>query len=131
MKKARFVVVMAVLAAFMVVVLAPAAFASAGVTMHLTGPHNADYGSWVPLKLTVKNPLKADGNRVALCFKSRDGGLYRLVSKQIVWNSSETRGWCTFMVKAAPSAMGIGIYKASWMHPGGTSYSNHVRSNID
>jgi hypothetical protein len=130
MKKARLLVVMVVVAAFMVAVLAPAAFAA--VNMKLTGPNNADNGQWVALHLTIKNPGDLDGLRVSLCMKSRNGGLHRIVSKQISWNWSQSVGTCTFFVRATPSAMGIGIYRAAWrhvtVHEGHfwmTSYSNH------
>ncbi len=134
MKKARLLVVMVVVAAFMVAVLAPSAFAA--VSMKLTGPANADNGEWIALHLKIKNPGDLDGLRVSLCMKSKNGGLHRIVSKQIMWDDNV--GTCTFMVKASPSAMGIGIYRAAWRHVTVseghhwmTSYSNHKSVAID
>lgn len=132
MKKARLLIVMVVVAAFMVAVLAPAAFAA--VNMKLTGPSSADDGQWVALHLTIKNPGDLDGLRVSLCMKSKNGGLHRIVSKQIMWDDNV--GTCTFMVRVTPSMMGMAMYRAAWrhvtVHEGShwmTSYSNH--KNID
>jgi hypothetical protein len=120
----------------MVAVLAPTAFAA--VNMQLSGPQTADNGSWIALHLTIKNPGDLDGSRVSLCLKSRNGGLHRIVSKQISWNWNQSVGKCTFLVRATPSINGMGVYRASWrhvtVHEGWhymTSYSNHVSTDIN
>jgi hypothetical protein len=128
MKKARLLVA-AVTVAFLVAVLAPAAFASAGVTMHLSGPATFKGGHKVTLKLTINNPQKADGNRVAVLLQSRIGGLWRLASKQIAWNSSHTKGTCSFRIQ--PNAMSnTAVYRCAWVHPGGRTYSNRVHITV-
>lgn len=123
MKTTRFLAVMVVTAALLAAVLAPAAFASAGVKLHLTGPKTVTGGHKVTLTLTISNPQKADGNRVAVLLQSRIGGLWRLASKQITWNSTHTTGTCSFRIQ--PNAMSnVAVYRCSWVHPGGTTYSN-------
>ena len=129
MKKSRFLVVAAITAALLVAVLAPAALASAGVTMHLSAPSTFTAGHLVTLKLTINNPQKADGNRVAVLLQSRIGGLHRIASKQITWNGSHTLGTCSFRIH--PNAMAnTAVYRCAWMHPEGTSYSNRVHITI-
>ena len=129
MKKSRFFVAAAVTAVFLAAVLAPAALASAGVTMHLTGPANVKGGHQITLKLTINNPQKADGNRVAVLLQSRIGGLHRIASKQITWNGSHTSGTCSFRIW--PNSMGnVATYRCAWMHPEGTSYSNRVHVTV-
>jgi hypothetical protein len=120
-------------AALLVVVLAPSAFAmgSADVSMKLTGPSTAANGAMVKLHCVVKNPLMTDGYRVALVLQNKDGNLKRIGSKAIAWNSDGSKGTVDFWVKAQASAMGIAKYRASWMHPEGTTHSNMLSIEID
>jgi hypothetical protein len=132
MKFKTFALVFA-LAALLVVVLAPAALGmgSADVTMKLTGPKTAANGAMIKLHCVIKNPLMADGNRVALVMQNKDGNLKRIGSKQITWNSDGSKGTVDFWVKAHASAMGIAWYRAAWMHPEGTSRTNKLGIEID
>jgi hypothetical protein len=42
-----------------------------------------------------------------------------------------SRGTVDFWVKARASAMGIAGYRASWMHPEGTTHSTMLSIEID
>ena len=129
--KARSFVFLALVAALMVAVLAPAAFASAGVKMKLSGPREAAYNAKVKLTCKIANPQKADGVRTAVILQNKDGHLKRIGSKAITWTDGGKTGIVTFWVKAQPSAMGIAKYRAAWMHPGGTTHSNRWMVEID
>jgi hypothetical protein len=132
MKFKTFVLLVAV-AALLVVILAPSAFAmgSADVSMKLTGPSSAANGAMIKLHCVVKNPLMTDGFRAALILQNKDGNLKRIGSKAITWNSDGSKGTVDFWVKAQASAMGIAKYRASWMHPEGTTRSNMLSVEID
>jgi hypothetical protein len=129
--KSRSLILMVVVAALLVAALAPAAFASAGVTMKLTGPDNAKNGSMIMLTAKIKNPQKADGYRVATILQNKNGNLKRIGSRAITWTNGGKSGVATFWVKAQASAMGIAKYRAAWMHPEGTSHSNMLSVAID
>lgn len=118
-------------AALCVALLAPAAFGSAGVKMNLKGPHDAPDGSMVKLTLTISNPQRADGMASAVILQNKDGKLVRLGSKVITWTNGGRTGTVVFRVKGTPTAMGIAKYRASWMHPEGTSYSNAWSVELD
>jgi len=122
----------AVIAAALVVVLAPAASADlAGVSMKLRGPSSAAEGSLAKLTATIRDPERADGMRSAVIMQNKDGHLVRIGSKAITWTRGGRLGTVTFMVKAGASAMGIARYRAAWMHPEGTARSNAVSVEID
>jgi hypothetical protein len=131
--KLKSFVLLLVLAALMVVVVAPAALAidSAGVTMKLRGPSSAADGAMIKLTCKISNPMKADGNRVALILQNKDGNLKRIGSKAITWSNGGKTGVVAFWVKAQASAMGMAKYRAAWMHPGGTTRSNRLSVEID
>jgi len=113
-----------VIAALAVVVIAPAAFASAGVSLKLKGPSSAANGATIKLTLTIKNPKRADGSSVAYILQNSNGHLRWIGEKGITWNAAHTSGTVVFNVKAKASAMGIAKYKSYWMHPMGNTYSN-------
>lgn len=126
-------VLLVVIAALVVAVVAPAALGatSAGVKMKLTGPSSAANGAMVKITCKISNPMKADGNRVALILQNKDGNLKRIGSKAIAWSNGGKTGMVAFWVKAQASAMGIAKYRAAWMHPEGTSHSNMLSIAID
>ncbi len=129
----RSFVLLLVVAALVVVAVAPAALAkaSADVTMELKGPDSAATGSMVKLTCTIQNPMQADGNRVATILQNKDGHLKRIGSKAITWNSDGSKGTVVFWVKAQVSAMGLAKYRAAWMHPGGSTHSTKHAVEID
>ena len=130
--KFRSLILLVVVAALLVAILAPAAFAAnAGVSMKLTGPNQAKNGAMILLQCKIKNPLKADGNRVALVLQNKDGNLKRIGSKQITWTNGGKSGVVDFWVSAKASAMGIAKYRAAWMHPEGTTHSNMLSVAIN
>ena len=130
--KFRTLLLLVMVAALIVAVLAPAAFAgSAGVSMKLTGPGQADNGAMIMLTAKIKNPMKADGNRVALVLQNKDGNLKRIGSKAITWTNGGKSGVVSFWVKAEASAMGIAKYRVAWMHPEGTSHTNMLSVAIN
>jgi hypothetical protein len=132
MKFRTFVIMLAV-AALLVAVLVPAAFAGGtGVKIKLTGPDQADNGAMVKLTAKISNSLKyGGGNRAALILQNKDGNLKRIGSKAITWSEGGSKGVVEFWVKAEASAMGIAKYKAAWKNPGGTTHSNVCSVEID
>lgn len=129
--KLRSFVLLVVAAALLVAVLAPAAFASAGVKMELSGPREAGNNAMIKLTCKISNPQKADGNRTAVIMQNKDGHLKRIGSKAITWTDGGKTGVVTFWVKAQPTAMGIAKYRAAWMHPEGTTRTNVWSVEID
>lgn len=113
-------------------VLVPAAGArSAGVSIKLRGPDSAALGKPLKLTATISNPQRADGYRVAVIMQNKNGHLVRIGSKAITWSHGGRKGIVVFAVKGEPSAMGIAMYRAAWMHPMGTTRSNVCRVEID
>ena len=122
----------ALIAAVLLVVLAPAASADlAGVSMKLRGPGSAADGSLVQLTATIRNPERADGMQSAVIMQNKDGHLVRIGSKAITWTSGGRVGTVTFTVSAHASSMGIARYRAAWTHPEGTARSNALSVEID
>jgi hypothetical protein len=118
-------------AALCAVLLAPAAFGSAGVKMKLKGPSDAPDGSVIKLTLTISNPQRADGMAAAAILQNKDGKLVRIGSKAIAWTNGGRTGTVVFKVEATPTAMGIAKYRAAWTHPLGTSRSNAWSVELD
>ncbi len=111
----------AVIAAVLVVVLAPAASADpVGVSVKLRGPNSAADGSRAKLTATIRDPERADGMRSAVIMQDKDGHLVRIGSKAITWTRGGRLGTMTFTVKAGASTTGIARCRAAWMHPEGT-----------
>lgn len=130
MRIRSFVLIIAV-AALLVLAFAPAALASAGVTMKLSGPRQAADNAMVKLTCKISNPEKADGNRTAVIMQNKDGHLKRIGSKAITWTNGGKVGVVSFWVKAEPTAMGIAKYRAAWMHPEGTTRTNVWSLEVD
>ena len=131
--KFRTLLLLVVVAALIVAILAPAAFAgSTGVKIKLTGPSQADNGAMIALHAKISNSLKyGGGNRVSLILQNKDGNLRRIGSKAITWSQGGSVGNVTFWVAAKASAMGIAKYRAAWRNPGGSTHSNMLSVAIN
>jgi hypothetical protein len=132
--KLRSLVLVAVAAALLLAVMAPVASAGkTGVSIKLRGPGDVAQGSELKLTATFRNSLKyGGGDRVAVLLQNVDGDLKRIGSRTIDWRLGGSMGKAVFTVAdPTPSAMGIAIYRVKWTNPGGTTYSNVWRVEID
>jgi len=133
MRQVKTFALLVVVAALLVAILAPVAFAGdTGVKIKLSGPRQADDGAMIQLTAKISNSLKfGGGNRVALVMQNKNGDLKRIGSRTIAWSLGGSVGKATFWVTAHPSAMGMAKYRVAWKNPGGTTRSNMWEVEID
>ncbi len=133
--KLRSLVLVAVVGALLLAALASVAAADekTGVTIKLRGPGDVAEGSTFKLTATFKNSLKyGGGDRVAVLLQNKDGQLRRIASRTIDWRLGGSEGKAVFSVSdPTPTAMGIAQYRVKWTNPGGDTYSNVWRVEID
>ena len=104
-----------------------------GVTIKLRGPGDVAEGATLKLTATFTNSLKyGGGDRVAVLLQNKDGHLRRIASKAIDWRVGGSEGKAVFSISdPVPTAMGIAQYRVKWTNPGGDTYSNVWRVEID
>ena len=125
MKHIKHLAVLVVIVALALAVLAPSAFASAGVSLKLKGPSQANNGATITLNLTILNPQGADGASVAMIMQNKSGHLRWIGDKRIQWTNGGRRGSVAFRIKAvAQDGADTFKYRAQWMHPMGVTLSN-------
>jgi hypothetical protein len=132
--KFRSLILVAVAAMLMLAALAPAASAGkTGVSIKLRGPGDVAQGSTFKLTAALKDSLKYGGGaRVAVLLQNVDGHLKRIASKEVDWRLGGSVGTVAFSVSdPTPTAMGIAVYRVKWTNPGGATYSNAWRVEID
>lgn len=133
--KLRSMVLVAVVGALLLAALASVAAANekTGVTIKLRGPGDVAEGSTFKLTATFKNSLKyGGGDRVAVLLQNKDGQLRRIACRTIDWRLGGSEGKAIFSVSdPTPTAMGIAQYRVKWTNPGGDTYSNVWRVEID
>ncbi len=132
--KLKSLVLAVLVAALVLVVLAPAAAAgTTGVSIKLKGPSHVADGSAIELTATIKDSLKyGGGSRVAVLLQNKNGHLRRIASKTVAWEVGGSIGFVIFKhIYPTPTAMGIAAYRVAWRNPAGVTRSNVWRVEID
>jgi hypothetical protein len=131
----RSVVLLAMAVALLLAATAVVAAASekTGVTIKLRGPGDVAEGATLKLTATFKNSLKyGGGDRVAVLLQNKDGHLRRIASRTIDWRLGGSEGKAVFSISdPTPTAMGVAQYRVKWTNPGGDTYSNAWRVEIE